>query len=342
MKKNYIRNLLIILGISVLITFAFDRAFGGTSTDYRNLALNIIYGSLLGLSISMSGPLTRFVLKKSNIEKHPIKTYTILLVSIFLFITIDVVVINGLWFKFTQGVTLEQVFTNTGIIISTILTIFIGLTIFFIILSINFMSRLLEAEKEIQQTKQEADKARFETLKSQINPHFLFNSLNSLSSLIHINVDKADEFTNKLSNIYRYVLDHQDDELVTVNEEIQFIEKYTSLQSIRFDDNFSIEIDDISDFEDMLLIPLSLQLVLENVFKHNIISEKKRIIISIRVSDNYIVIVNNKNLRKDVGVSHNVGLNNIINRYQLICDKSCIIENTEDEFVVRLPLIQRA
>jgi sensor histidine kinase YesM len=342
MKKNYIRNLLIILGISVLITFAFDRAFGGTSTDYRNLALNIIYGSLLGLSISMSGPLTRFVLKKSNIEKHPIKTYTILLVSIFLFITIDVVVINGLWFKFTQGVTLEQVFTNTGIIISTILTIFIGLTIFFIILSINFMSRLLEAEKEIQQTKQEADKARFETLKSQINPHFLFNSLNSLSSLIHINVDKADEFTNKLSNIYRYVLDHQDDELVTVKEEIQFIEKYTSLQSIRFDDNFSIEIDDISDFEDMLLIPLSLQLVLENVFKHNIISEKKRITISISVSDNYIVIVNNKNLRKDAGVSHNVGLNNIINRYQLICDKSCIIENTEDEFVVRLPLIQRA
>jgi sensor histidine kinase YesM len=342
MKKNHIRNLLIILGISVLITFVFDNAYGGISTDYRNLALNILYGSILGLSISMSGPLTRYVLKKSNIDKHPIKTYTILLISIFLFITIDVIVINGLWFKFTHGIPFEKIFTSTGIIISTILTIFIGLTIFFILLSKNFMSRLLEAEKEIQQTKQEADKARFETLKSQINPHFLFNSLNSLSSLIHIDVDKADEFTNRLSNIYRYVLDHQDDELVSLKDEIKFIEEYASLQSIRFDDNFSIEIDDISDFKDMLIIPLSLQLVLENVFKHNIISEKKRIIISIRVSNNYIVIVNNKNLRKDVGVSHNVGLNNIINRYQLICDKSCIVENKDAEFVVRLPLIQRA
>jgi len=341
MKTKHIINILIVLAVSVIITFIFDRAYGGSSTNYIGFSLNVIYGFLIGGSISLSGLLTRFILKKSNIELHPIKTYTILLGSIFLFITIDVVVVNALWYKFTMGVTFAQVFSSNGIIISSIITIFIGLTIFFIILSKNFMSRLLEAEKKIQVAKHEADKSKFETLKAQINPHFLFNSLNSLSSLIHIDVAKADEFTNKLSSIYRYVLDNQDDELVSLKEEVDFIKKYASLQSIRFDDNFLLEIKDVKDYQHMMIIPLSLQLVLENVFKHNIISKKNRITISICVSDNYVVVKNNKNIKKNVGVSHNAGLSNITTRYALICDRQCIIENTETEFIVKLPLVSQ-
>ncbi len=339
MNKKSIYNILIIFVVSIIITIIFSKSFGSNIWNFKGLASNVIYGLIIGGSISMSGLITRFIIRKSNIDKYPLRTYIILLVSIFLFISIDVIVINLLWYRYFHGYQFHDILTSSGIILSTVITIFIGLTIFFVILSKSFMSRLLDAEKEIQKVKHEADKSKFETLKSQINPHFLFNSLNSLSSLIHIDIDKADEFTNKLSSIYRYVLDHQDDELVTLKEEIGFVEKYSSLQSIRFDNNFSIEIDNISDYQDMLIIPLSLQLVLENVFKHNIISEKTRIAISICVSDNYIVIKNNKNLKNDTGVSHNVGLNNIINRYQLICDKKCIIEKSEDEFIVRLPLL---
>ncbi len=341
MKKKHIINILIILAISVVITFIFDRIYGGSSANYIGLALNVLYGFLIGGSISLSGLLTRFILKISNIELHPIKTYTILLISIFLFITADVIVVNALWYKFAQGMTFAQVFSSVGIIISTILTIFIGLTIFFIILSQNFMSRLLEAEKKIQLAKHEADKSKFEILKAQINPHFLFNSLNSLSSLIHIDVAKADEFTNKLSSIYRYVLNHQDDELVSLKEEIDFIKEYASLQAIRFDDNFLLVIKDVNDCQNMMIIPLSLQLVLENVFKHNIISSKTRVTISICVSDNFVVVKNNKNIKKNVGVSHNVGLSNITTRYRLICDKQCVVENTETEFIVKLPLVSQ-
>ena len=339
MNKKFIYNLLIIFVISILITIVFSKSFGSNIWNLKSLMYNVIYGLIIGGSISMSGFITRFIIRKSNIDKYPLRTYIILLISIFLFISLDVIVINLLWYRYFHGYQFHEILTSAGIILSTVITIFIGLTIFFVILSKSFMTRLLNAEKEIQQAKQEADKSKFETLKSQINPHFLFNSLNSLSSLIHIDVDKADEFTNKLSSIYRYVLDHQDDELVSLKEEIEFIEKYASLQSIRFDNNFSIEIDDISDYHDMLIIPLSLQLVLENVFKHNIISDKKRITISICVSDNYLIIKNNKNKKSDVGVSHNVGLSNIINRYQLICDRECIVENTETQFIVRLPLL---
>ena len=341
MKKKSIVNILIIFVTSILITIVFSKSFGSNIWSFKGLIYNVIYGLIIGSSISMSGFLTRFIMRKANIEKYPLRTYIILLISIFLFISIDVIVINLLWYRYFHGYQFHDILTSSGIILSTVITIFIGLTIFFVILSKSFMTRLINAEKEIQKAKQEADRSKFETLKSQINPHFLFNSLNSLSSLIHIDIDKADEFTNKLSSIYRYVLDHQDDELVPLSKEVEFIEKYAALQSIRFDNNFSIEIEDVSNYDDMLLIPLSLQLVLENVFKHNIISEKKRITISICVSDNYIIIKNNKNIKKNVGVSHNVGLSNIINRYLLLCDKKCFIENSEADFVVKLPLIPK-
>ncbi len=339
MSKKSLTNLLIIFVISIFITIVFSTSFGSHIWSFKGLLYNVIYGLIIGSSISMSGLLTRFIMQKSNIEKYPLRTYLILLISIFLFISIDVIVINLLWYRYFHGYQFHDILTSSGIILSTVITIFIGLTIFFVILSNNFMKRLLNAEKEIQHAKQESDRSKFETLKSQINPHFLFNSLNSLSSLIHIDADKADEFTNKLSSIYRYVLDHQDEELVPLKEEIEFVKEYAYLQSIRFDDNFTIEIEDVSNYEDMLIIPLSLQLVLENVFKHNIISDKKRITISICVSDNYLIIKNNKNIKSDVGVSHNVGLSNITTRYQLACDRECIVENTETEFVVRLPLI---
>ena len=340
MKKKHIVNIAIIFAISILITTIFDRIYGGGNVNYFGLVLNVLYGVIIGGSISLSGLVTKLVFRVTDVEQYPLRAYIILLVSIFIYITADVIVVNALWYRFTHNMSFGEIFTNTGIIISTIMTIFIGLTIFFIILSKKYITLLLNAEKEIQNVKHDADKAKFETLKSQINPHFLFNSLNSLSALIHIDVAKADEFTNKLSSIYRYILDHQDDELVSLKDEISFIESYASLQAIRFDDNFILDITDIENYSNKLIVPLSLQLLLENVFKHNVISSKNIITITIRVSDNYIVVGNNKNLKSNTGVSHNVGLKNIFDRYQLICDKKCSIEDLETEFIVKLPLLE--
>ncbi len=297
---------------------------------------------IIGSSISLSGLITKFIFRISDIQKYPSRTYVLLMISIFLFISIDVIVVNLLWYHFVHGYEFSQIIGSSGIILITVITIFIGLTIFFIILSNNYMKRLVSAEKEIQVSKEEVNQAKYETLKSQINPHFLFNSLNTLSSLIHIDVKKADEFTNKLSRIYRYILDHQDDELVTLKEEIEFVARFAYLQSIRFDDNFSLELKNIDNSGMHLIIPFSLQLLLENVFKHNIISENKRVRVLIAVDKDFVIVTNNKSEKKKSEVSHNVGLKNITSRYEYLGEKRCIIEDTFETFTVKLPLINES
>lgn len=339
MMKKHTRNILIILGISILITIIFSNIIGDQNWVLNGIILNIIYGLIIGLSISFSGVIAKLIISKSNIKKNPTQTYVILMISVFLFITIGVVIVNTFWFHFTHGYEYSDMYRSAGFIIITVITIFIGLTIFFIILSNNYMKSFIKAEKETEQAMKEVNHAKYETLKSQINPHFLFNSLNTLSSLIRIDVSKADDFTNKLSGIYRYILDHQDDELVTLKEEIEFVKKFASLQSIRFNENFSLAIDDFNESKNNLIIPFSLQILLENIFKHNIISDNQKIRTKIVVEDDYVVVSNNKTKKKNPEVSHNIGLKNIINRYEFICDVRCIIEDTSDKFTVKLPLI---
>ena len=272
-------------------------------------------------------------------QLEPVKVYVILLISVFMFITVDVFVINTLWYRFVYQINFEQLYSSSGIIVTSLITIFIGLIIFFIILSKIYMQKFVDAQKETQKANAEADLAKFETLKAQINPHFLFNSLNALSTLIHVDTKKADEFISKLSGIYRYVLNHQDADLVAVGRELDFAQDFADLQAIRFSNNFTLEMEKFIGGENTMIVPLSLQLLLENVFKHNIISQHKKVHISIAFEGNYLVVSNNKTMTKEVKTSHGVGLSNIMNRYAVVCDEQCIIEDTKDKFTVKLPLI---
>jgi len=337
--NKHLRNILIILVVSVFITFTFDFIYGGESFQLISILLNVLYGVIIGSSISLSGIISHFIIAKYDITNNPIKTYVILLVAVFLFISIDVIAVNILWYRYLLKIPFDRIFASTSIIVISIATIFVGLTIFFIILSKSFMTQFLRSEKEKHVAIKEADNAKFETLKSQINPHFLFNSLNTLSTLILIDSKKAEMFTSQLSNIYRYILDNQDEELVAVSREIEFAKDYIELQTIRFSSNFSIDFQDYKGENYPLIIPLSLQLLLENVFKHNIISQKRKVHISIYYEENHIVIKNNKNIGKELKPSHSVGLSNILNRYELLCDESVVIEDTANYFTVKLPLI---
>ena len=338
--NKHVKNLLVILFISIIITFAFDFFYGGISYEMPTILLNILYGFIIGISIAASGFVSKFVFKYFDIIEQPIRTYTILLLSVIFYITIDVFTINAFWYHITQGYPLNTVFTNSGALMTSLLTIFIGIIIFFIILSKNFISRFIDADKEIREAQEQSAKFQYETLKNQINPHFLFNSLNVLSSLIYKDADKADEFTIQLSKIYRYILDHQDDELVKLESEIHFIEKYIYLQAIRFDDNFSVDIANITPYKDKYLVPMALQLVIENVFKHNIISKEHAMIVTIAFEDNYLVISNPIYKKNKSEVSHRLGLKNIEKRYQILSDIKCEFFELNGQFVVRLPLLE--
>lgn len=181
---------------------------------------------------------------------------------------------------------------------------------------------------------------RFDFLKNQLNPHFLFNTFSTLVSLISYKQDVAIKFTRSLSNVYRYMLSGNEKGLSRLHEEIEFANSYLFLISIRFDSNVRI-LFDINEADKSCYLPfLSLQLLIENAIKHNVISKSNPLTIEVKSADGEIVVTNNLQKKSYVEYSTNVGLNNIVNRYELLCsEKVCIIESST-HFTVRLPLIK--
>jgi sensor histidine kinase YesM len=183
--------------------------------------------------------------------------------------------------------------------------------------------------------------AKFESLKNQIDPHFLFNSLNVLSSLIEENPDNAQRFTTSLSKIYRYVLEQKDKELVSVEEELQFAKTYMNLLKMRFENSISYELPTNFDNPEAKVVPLSLQLLLENTIKHNVVSEQKPLHIKIYIENNYLIIENNLQIKEVLQDRKGVGLQNIVNRYALISERKVLVEETSTQFKVKIPILTK-
>jgi hypothetical protein len=183
--------------------------------------------------------------------------------------------------------------------------------------------------------------AKFESLKNQIDPHFLFNSLNVLSSLIEENPENAQQFTTSLSKIYRYVLEQKDKELVTVSEELTFAKTYMKLLKMRFENSITFELP--TDFEnhDAKVVPLSLQLLLENTIKHNVVSENKTLHIKIYIKDNFLVVENNLQKKEVLQDRKGVGLQNIVSRYAILSERKVLIDETKETFAVYLPILTK-
>jgi len=177
-----------------------------------------------------------------------------------------------------------------------------------------------------------------ETLRSQINPHFLFNSLNVLASLIYINQENANKFTKALSKTYRYVLSLTQQPVVSVAEELDALDSYIFLMRMRFENSFTFTINKISSFEQYKIIPLTLQLLIENAFKHNMATEESLLNIKINVDSDYITVENNiqpSNSAEKGGI----GLKYMTRQYKIYA-KEVVVEHTEQLFIVKIPYIQ--
>lgn len=202
---------------------------------------------------------------------------------------------------------------------------------------------LIRRKDKIEITKQKdiaiKATASFETLKNQLDPHFLFNSLNVLSSLIEENPVKAQEFTVALSKIYRYVLDQKDKNLISVEEELNFAKLYVSLLKMRFEEALIVNFT-INDTEnEYKIVPLSLQLLLENAIKHNIISDQKPLQIDIFRQNDYLVIQNTFQKKQTFDKSSGIGLQNIVQRYKIVTNDHLEILQDNKLYTVKLPLI---
>ena len=183
--------------------------------------------------------------------------------------------------------------------------------------------------------------AKFDALKNQLDPHFLFNSLNVLTSLIEENPDSAQKFTTALSKVYRYVLEQKNKDLVAVDEELKFAKTYMSLLKMRFEDSIVFNIPEQASNPESKVVPLSLQLLLENAVKHNMVTATKPLHIKIYENQGNLVVENNLQPKQIVKKSSGVGLSNIMQRYQLLTNKKVIINQQAERFVVAIPMLTK-
>ncbi|MDR1202399.1 MAG: histidine kinase [Tannerellaceae bacterium] len=195
-----------------------------------------------------------------------------------------------------------------------------------------------KAIADSEKAKREALMFEHETLRAQINPHFLFNSLNVLSSLIYMNPDNANKFTKALSKTYRYVLSLNRRPTVSVEEDLDALESYIFLMKMRFENSFTFTVNKISDSEKNKIIPLTLQLLIENVFKHNVATEEMPLDIKITISNEYITVENDIQPSNDVDKG-GIGLRYLTKQYTLY-GKDVIVEHTKEQFIVKIPYIQ--
>ena len=237
----------------------------------------------------------------------------------------------------THGQNLDELWSNfynnelKTFLISWLIGITIGSLFFFYAEWNNALNReqKLREEKLIFQ---------YETLKNQVNPHFLFNSLNSLSSLVRKDADLSERFIAKLSSTYRYILENKDKEMVSLEEELQFVKDYFYLQKIRDCDKIKLHVD-LQDTTHKKVLPISLQLLIENALKHNIASVEEPLTIDVTEDSGYIEVKNPLRPKMQIQPSSKIGLKNLQERVKMITSKEVLIDRTHTEFSVKVPII---
>ncbi len=183
--------------------------------------------------------------------------------------------------------------------------------------------------------------SQFELLRNQVNPHFLFNSFNTLSALIDEDKDLSQQYLHNLSLYFRQVMDYRETAAIPLREELKLVRNYFDLQEPRFGRNLALELQVEEDKMEFLVPPMALQMLAENAIKHNIIAKGRQLIFKIEAMGGYLVVTNNLQRKEEQGYSSGVGLTNIRNRYMLLMQQAPVIEQTDVAFIVKLPLIKK-
>jgi LytS/YehU family sensor histidine kinase len=204
----------------------------------------------------------------------------------------------------------------------------------------SFLHSWREEAVNAERLRREGLKSQYDSLRNQVNPHFLFNSLNALTNLVYENPDKAATFIKQLSEVYRYVLDTRDKELVSLKEELKFLDSYLFLQRIRFGNKLKV---DVQLQGEQKVAPLVLQMLIENAIKHNVVSDDNPLSIRVFQDNGWVVVENNRKTKKTLPEeSTGVGLANIKSRYAYFSERPVQIVSDDDKFTVKLPVIQLA
>ncbi|MCG2418307.1 2TM domain-containing protein [Aequorivita sp. F47161] len=314
-------------------------ANGYEFTSVRELLIMFLYNQLYAVVLYMANAyyfgflLEKFpnqVFKTKNLLKGIVGGIFVTLLGIFFIRIITEVLIEGR--SFSEFLAAEKV---AYYYISFIISVVVTAAFYTYYYYRNKQQSIVTAQKIIAGTAS----AKFDALKNQLDPHFLFNSLNVLTSLIEENPEAATRFTTSLSKVYRYVLEQKSKELVTLEEELNFAKLYMSLLAVRFEDSIVFTMPEKLENPQAKVVPLSLQLLLENAVKHNQVMPSKKLYITISEENGSLIVTNNRQPKQVLKESTGVGLRNIRDRYSLLTERPVAIKNTQREFRISIPIL---
>jgi sensor histidine kinase YesM len=324
--------LLIAIGNAIVLLFMRNVPYTGKIFLYSSLNSVLIGGTFM-LALKM---LVNFLDRKLPWLHHPKKRVVVQFLGTIAFSLVLIVIAILLTAFFTHEPLTTDFFVESGFFMMKIAFafLFVGSLLSNAVL---FFKNWKEAAVQQEKLKREQLALQYETLKSQVNPHFLFNNLNSLTSLISSNPGKAIDFVKKLSEVYRYVLDQKDQELVRLETEMEFVNSYIFLQKIRFGENLEVQIGKFP--KNVLVIPLSIQMLVENAIRHNEISDRNPLKIHINSDDKPYLTIENRLQKKSGSEGTGLGLQNIVDRYAFFSEKKVIISEGQEKFAVSIPLL---
>ncbi|MBN2275921.1 MAG: sensor histidine kinase [Bacteroidales bacterium] len=334
---NNIASIVFVIGTSTIISYFFRGP--GLFSSFLFYLKYSSFGFALGFSFWLGHhAIGRFTEKKLDWTKNPKKANIISLLMYIIFGLIICTTIPYVFHRFVWGdLTGKDLFLTVLVMSIMIFSLdMIVISLFYSTYLTKYWKKSIEANEEL---KRETLLAKYEALKNQVNPHFLFNSLNTLSGIVEQKTELATGFIKKLSDIYRYVLEQSDKELVSLDDEMKFVEDYIFLSKMRFGEALIFHSNLPAD-NTIQIVPLGIQMLVENAIKHNIVSDDMPLKIEITVEDGFIIVRNNIQKKKTV-VSKNepLGLENLKNRYAYLTNSSIEIIDYESEFAVKLPLL---
>lgn len=339
--KNFKPHLTIFLISGTVGFLLFDVLTGKIwSSDWQRVVYTfLLNGGLTASLFYANGKVVDYI--QISWTEQPLRRLFITLGLTILVTLIVAYIISSIAIFIVYGHTPIEVFLNPdiGYYITVLIITFLIATFLH---GRRFLFEWRESYLEAERLKQAHLSARFENLKNQINPHFLFNSLNVLSNLVYKDPDLSAKFIKHLADVYRYVLDTRDREVVPLATELEALQAYIFLLKIRFGENMQVDID-VKPSAEQVIPPLTLQMLLENAVKHNIVSRNNPLRIRIaQKGDDFIVVTNNLQRKTGDVHSNGIGLANIQERYRHVSNQLVSITQSEDSFSVAVPLIKMA
>lgn len=339
--QNFIKVVKVSLLITVVVAILSIFVFGNGDYSYDSILRNIIISAIFSFGLTaVNSYYYDGIDIRYSWDKEPNKRLWFGAVGAFILTIITFGVLRYVVHFYYTGDSIA-VFVQKETIDSYVIALVITLIASLFTHAFHFyralQKRLVKEQKIIAGTAS----ARFDALKNQLDPHFLFNSLNVLTSLIEEDPKAAQKFTTSLSKVYRYVLEQKNKDLVTVDEELDFARTYVRLLKMRFEDSLDFEIPEKSSNPEAKIIPLSLQLLLENAVKHNVVTSSRPLRLRVHEENGMLVIKNNIQEKSVVRKSSGVGLQNIKSRFSILTDREVQINDANKEFSVKLPMLSQ-